>query len=232
MYPDDSNLSVISSRGSKAKYQLKLEDIPARLKRTEQSKDWSTPKTVIDAIISDKEHPESSIFHLIAAKAGIDSTETDSCTIPLSLPYAVIDRDAWNDLSDLGNTFKAVIEGGTEKKLILSDSCYQSEDQEEEELPELDEQLFYRADEQSAGEFLKNDIRLRWNKPKRLAQQTIWKYAEPPVNYDAQLIPSYPFSLNGEKRRIEQPPLSKRHILPLSTAKSLRLYTAPNLLLY
>ena len=206
MYPDASNLSVISSGGNKTKYRLKLEDIPAKLKRTEQSKDWSTPQTVIDAAISDKEHPESSLFHIIVSKAGIDSRETDSCTIPITLPYAVIDRDAWNDLSDLANAFKAVVEGGTEKKLILSDSCYQSEDTEEEEIPELDEQLFYKVNKQNAGELLKNYIRLRRNKPERLTKQTIWKYNEPPVNYDEQLVPSYPFSLTGEKRRIEQDP--------------------------
>jgi hypothetical protein len=219
MYPDDSNLSVISSGGSKTKYKLRLEDVPARLKRIEAAKDWSTPRTLINSVISDKEHPESSIFHLIAQKAGIDPADTESCTIPLTIPYAVIDRDTWNDLTDFTNAFKAVIEGGTDKKLILSDSRYQSEESDVAEIPEIEEQHFYRVDEQSAGELLKNDIRLRWNKPERLERQTLWTYDEPPVNYDSQLLPSYSLSLTGEKRRIEQAPPAEAPYIVIADGK-------------
>ncbi|MDC7225213.1 MAG: hypothetical protein PQJ61_00450 [Spirochaetales bacterium] len=206
LYPDDSNLQEIKNGGSKIKYRLRLEDIPARIKRIESAKDWSTPQTIVDGTISDKEHPESSIFHLIVNKAGIESSDIESCSILLSTPYTVLDRDTWTDLSDLAKTFKANIEGGTDKKLILSDSRYQNESQAADEIPELNENICYQVDEESAGELQKNDIRLRWNKPERLEHQTIWKYDEQPVIYNSNLESSYPFSFAGEKRRIEQEP--------------------------
>ncbi|MBI9103764.1 MAG: hypothetical protein JEY99_15215 [Spirochaetales bacterium] len=204
--PNDKNLVTDETGARTPLYTLNLEDTPARIKRLGAIPDWTTTQMVIDSTLCDKEYPDSSLFHIIAAKAGIVADETESCTIDLSLPYINLTRSPWTELCDLTDAVHATLEGGCDKKLILSQSRYQEETTTTEEIPSLHENKFYKVTEETAGEKLKNDIRLRWNKPERLTHCILWEYTDPPINYTATLKALYPFCLEGEKRAIETDP--------------------------
>jgi len=206
MTPDEKNLKHLQEGGRDDLYRLFLEDSLARIKRTKNLRDWTSAETLVDSAVCDKEHPEKSLFHTLALKAGVPPGEIDCVSIPLTVPYAKLIRSPYAELCDLARAMHARLSSGTDKTLILSDSRYQEETPDETEIPTLEETLFYHLSTHTAGDNLYNDIRLKWNKPVHLSYQTLWIYQDEPVQYDGSLNPSYPFSLSGVKRDIETNP--------------------------
>lgn len=204
--PDKANLRFIREGGRDNLYALRVEDTTARIKNSANIRDWTTDELLIDSVVCDKENPEGSLFHVMAQKAGIPSSDIDCVSIPLLVPFAKLIRSPWEELKDLTCAIHATLYAGTDKALILTSSRYQLDTEEPDAIPMLDENLFYKLTEKLAGEKQYNDIRLKWNKPERLPHQTLWTYADEPVQYDEALKASYPFRLAGEKREIETNP--------------------------
>jgi len=201
--PDEANLRFIKEGGRNNLYSLRVEDNTAHIKSSTNIRDWTTEELIIDSVVCDKEHPTVSLFHIMALKAGIPASDIDCISINLPVPYAKLTRSPWEELKDLTRAMHATLYSGTDKSLILSGSRYQAETDDPEEIPSLNETLFYKLTENLIGDKQYNDIRLKWNKPVRLPHQTLWTYSDEPAQYDKNLKASYPFRLNGEKREIE-----------------------------
>ncbi len=175
-----------------------VEDAPSRIKRLGALRNWQEKQTVTDLVMSDKSVPSSSLLHLIAARGGVTFQEIDCSTISLTLVYASLSGNPWNELCALASSCRAIIEGGVDFKLLFSGSPYQS-DEEAEEIPALPADLFHSLSEEDAGELHWNSVRLKWNRPERLANQLLWSYEDAPVVYDEAMIPSWPFLPDGDR---------------------------------
>lgn len=203
MYTSPKGFMRITEGGRTDKVEVFLEDFPGRLKRTGGFKDWSEAEVLTDIKFADKEDTENSLLYKIAAKGDVVPDEIDSCTVLLTLPYIRLTKDPWEELCELAKASFALLEGGTDKKIIFSASPYLTGSIEPDEAEPLDLELFYKVEIEDALDVFNNDVRLRWNKPERLEKQILWLYNDPPIFYDINLQKSYPFKLLGEKREIE-----------------------------
>jgi len=156
MIPDEKNLQHLQEGGQDDLYRLFLEDSLARIKRTRNLRDWTSTETLVDSAACDKEHPEKSLFHAMALKAGVPPGEIDCVSIPLTVPYAKPTRSPYAELCDLTRAMHARLSSGTDKTLILSDSRYQQEESDETEIPTLEEKLFYHLATHTADDRLQN----------------------------------------------------------------------------
>lgn len=181
-----------------------VEDIPEKLKREKDQRDWMEREVLVDCVLSDKSNPDQSIVHRIAARAGIDSSDLDSCSVMLPLIYVKLTASPWEELCSLTSAVSGILEGGLDKKLLLSGSPYRSDLIEESEADELPEELFYSLREEEAGDEYVNSVRLRWNRPERLEPCVIWQYAGSPAAFDSDLKPYYPFSPEGEQPILDE----------------------------
>ncbi|QEN06796.1 hypothetical protein EXM22_01865 [Oceanispirochaeta crateris] len=197
LYVNDSGF-IRTVSGMRTRISIVLEDTPTRIKRLGALRNWEEKLVVTDLVMSDKALPEKSLLHLIASRAGLSSEDLDSCSVPLSLVYAALSGNPWDELCALASSCMALLEGGVEKKLLFSSSIYQ-EDETEEEASFLKSGLFHELLEEEAGDAYTNSIRLKWNRPERLAFQLLWCYEEPPVSYDTDMTPSYPFLPDGSR---------------------------------
>jgi hypothetical protein len=189
---------IRTSRGGENQIEVTLEDSPSRIKRLGSLRNWEEKQTLTDLVMSDKSLPDSSLLHLIAARAGIYSSEIDCSEVSLPLVYARLTGNPWEELCALASSCRALIEGGIDFKLLFSSSPYE-EDQSPEEISTLSRDLFYELSEEDAGELSCNSVRLKWNRPERLGEQILWEYEEPPVVFDAGMSPSYPFLPSGDR---------------------------------
>ena len=228
MYTDLKGFMRITEGGRTDKVEIFLEDFPCRLKRTGGFKDWSEAEVLTDIKFADKEDTENSLLYRIAAKGDVAPDEIDSCTVLLTLPYIRLTKDPWEELCELAKASFALIEGGTDKKIIFSASPYLTGEPEPAEAELLDLELFYKVEIEDALNVFNNDVRLRWNKPERLERQILWRYDDPPIFYDVDLKKSYPFKLLGEKREIELEdlPYYAPYTAKLSDGKELRVVFA------
>jgi hypothetical protein len=192
-----------SRTGGITRITATLEDAPARMKRVGGLKNWEEKQIIIDCVMSDKEHPQGSLVHLIAARGGLGSEELDCSTVELPLVYAHISASPWEELCSLATSCSALVEGGLDHKILFSSSVYQRDGFLEETSP-LREDLFYEMTEEEAGDVYTNSVRLKWNRPERLNPQILWRYDELPVEFDDSFSPSYPFLPEGD-RPIQDP---------------------------
>lgn len=228
MYTSPKGFMRITEGGRTDKVEVFLEDFPGRLKRTGGFKDWSEAEVLTDIKFADKEDTEKSLLYRIAAKGNVAPDEIDSCTVLLTLPYIRLTKDPWEELCELAKASFALLEGGTDKKIIFSASPYLTGAIEPDEAESLDLELFYKVEIEDALDVFNNDVRLRWNKPERLERQIIWRYDDPPIFYDINLQKSYPFKLLGEKRDIEAEdlPYYAPYTVKLPDGKELRVVFA------
>jgi len=203
MYTSPKGFMRITEGGRTDKVEVFLEDFPGRLKRTGGFKNWSEAEVLTDIKFADKEDTENSLLYRIAAKGDVAPDEIDSCTVLLTLPYIRLTKDPWEELCELAKASFALLEGGTDKKIIFSASPYLTGAIEPDEAEALDLELFCKVEIEDAMDVFNNDVRLRWNKPERLEHQKLWQYDDPPIFYDVDLKKSFPFKFLGEKREIE-----------------------------
>jgi hypothetical protein len=174
--------------------RLGLRDRSALLRKTENSRDWTHPAVFTYSVICDKTQPEKSLVHLIAKRAGIESGDIDCATIPISLPYVKLTKNIWTELSELAKTYRAHLECAPEKPLVFAHSPYQVEPEnvDDSSYTFSGEHIFYLR-ETARAELYRNTVRLKINIPVALEKQEIWRYDDPPVLYDTDLTPMYPF---------------------------------------
>jgi hypothetical protein len=204
LYVDDKGFQDIRGPGRRRVLRLGLRDLSAKLRKTDNSRDWTAPAVFTYSVICDKTRPDRSLVHGIAQRAGLDTADIDCATIPLTLPYVNIKKSVWAELSDLARTYRAHLECAPEKPLVFAHSVYQAEplDLDDNSYTFSGESIFYLR-KSARNEYYRNTVRLKINLPIALEQQEIWRYEDEPVLYDDFLTPRYPFR-SSAIREIEQ----------------------------
>ena len=196
-YVDDKGLQEIRGEGRKRFVKIGLRDLSARLRKSDEARDWTAPAVFTYSVVCDKTKPEKSIVHRIAARAGLSATDIDCSTIPVTLPFVRLRRNVWAELSSLATAYRCHLECAPEKPLVFAHSPYEINEKRESRNEECSytfrgEDIFYlRKIERT--DLYRNTIRLKVNMPVALEKQEIWRYDDPPVFYDENLQPYYPF---------------------------------------
>jgi len=193
-YIDDKGIQDIRGAGRKRQVLINLRDLSAKLRKTDEARDWTSPVVYVYSVVCDKTQAEKSLVHGIASRAGIFSNDIDCSTIPVTLPYVRLRRNVWAELSSLATAYRCHLECPVEKPLVFAHSVYQSEPLTDNEYSHTfrGEDIFYFRKVEKA-DYYRNTVRLKINMPVSLEKQEIWHYYEPPVFYDEFLQPHYPF---------------------------------------
>jgi hypothetical protein len=199
-YIDDNGIQNIRGNGRKQFVYIGLRDLSAKLRKTDESRDWTAPAVFTYSVICDKTQPQKSLLHGIAQRVGLGINDIDCSTIPVTLPYVKLHRDIWAELSSLATAYRCHLECPVEKPLVFAHSPYQINEQltVNNEQSSYDsylikgEDIFYLRTTARA-DLYKNTVRLKVNMPVSLARQEIWHYDDSPVFYDEFLQAHYPF---------------------------------------
>jgi hypothetical protein len=193
-YLDDNGIQDIQGPDRKRSVRLGLRDLSAKLRKTDEARDWMAPAVFTYSVICDKTQPEKSLVHGIAQRAGLGVTDIDCSTIPVTLPYARLRKNIWAELSELATAYRCHLECAPEKPLVFAHSPYQTEPLLEDEYSYTftGENIFYLR-KTALAELYRNTVRLKINLPVELEKQEIWRYDEAPVLYDDLLQAHYPF---------------------------------------
>jgi hypothetical protein len=193
-YIDDNGIQDIRGPGRKRYVRLGLRDLSARLRKTDEARDWTAPAVFTYSVICDKTQPERSLVHGIAQRAGLGVSDIDCSTIPVELPYVRLRNDIWAELSELATAYRCHVECAPEKTLVFAHSPYQTEPLEEDDYSYTftGEDVFYLRKTARAEQY-RNTVRLKINLPVVFEKQEIWRYDEAPVLYDDALQAHYPF---------------------------------------
>lgn len=191
---DDNGIQDIRGNGRKRFVRLGLRDLSAKLRKTDEARDWTSPAVFAYSVVCDKTQPEKSLVHGIAQRAELSLSDIDCSTIPVTLPYIRLRRNTWAELSSLATAYRCHLECAVEKPLVFANSPYQSEPLQDDEYSYtfLGNNIFYLRKTEKA-EFYRNTVRLKINLPVSLEKQEIWRYDDPPVFYDDFLQAHYPF---------------------------------------
>jgi len=193
-YIDDKGIQDIRGPGRKRYVRLGLQDLSAKLRKTDEARDWTAPAVFTYSVICDKTQPEKSLVHGIAKRAGLSVSDIDCSTIPVTLPYVRLRRNIWAELSGIATAYRCHLECAPEKPLVFAHSPYQVEPLMDDEISHTftGEDIFYLR-ETSRADMYRNTVRLKVNMPIALEKQEIWRYEDPPVFYDDFLQAHYPF---------------------------------------
>jgi hypothetical protein len=193
-YIDDNGIQNIRGPGRKRFVRLGLRDLSAKLRKTDEARDWTAPAVFTYSVICDKTQPEKSLLHGIAKRAGLAVSDIDCSTIPVTLPYVRLKKDIWTELSELATAYRCHLECAPEKPLVFAHSPYQVEPLQEDDYSYTftGENVFYLR-KTSRAELYRNTVRLKINLPVELEKQEIWRYEEPPVLYNDDLQAHCPF---------------------------------------
>jgi hypothetical protein len=193
-YLDDNGIQDIRGPGRRRFVRLGLRDLSAKLRKTDESRDWTAPAVFTYAVICDTTRPEKSLVHGSARRAGLGVQDIDCSTIPVTLPYVRLKHDIWTELSELATAYRCHLECAPEKPLVFAHSPYQAEPLHEDDYSYTftGENIFYLRKTDRAERY-RNTVRLKLNLPVTLEKQEIWRYEQPPVLYDDLLQSHYPF---------------------------------------
>ncbi|MCL2412408.1 MAG: hypothetical protein FWC97_12290, partial [Treponema sp.] len=193
-YVDEKGIQDIRGEGRKRFVYIGLKDLSARLRKTDEARDWISPAVFTYSVVCDKSQPEKSLVHGIAQRAGISANDIDCSTIPVTLPFVRLRRNVWAELSSLATAYRCHLECAPEKPLVFAHSAYQTEQLADNEFSYTltGDDIFYLRKTEKA-DYYRNTVRLKVNMPVSLEKQEIWHYDDPPVFYDEFLQPHYPF---------------------------------------
>jgi hypothetical protein len=193
-YLNDKGIQDIRGPGRKRRVRLGLQDLSAKLRKTDEAQDWTAPAVFAYSVICDKTQPGRSLVHGIAQRAGLGVGDIDCSTIPATFPYARLTKNIWAELSELATAYRCHLECAPEKPLVFAHSPYQTEPLQEDECSHTftGETIFYLR-KTALAEQRRNTVRLKINLPVELEKQEIWRYEEAPVLYDDALQAHYPF---------------------------------------
>ena len=193
-YIDDKGIQDIKGPGRKRFVYIGLRDLSAKLRKTDEARDWTSPAVFTYSVVCDKTQADKSLVHGIAARAGLAVSDIDCSTIGVTLPYVRLKRNVWAELSSLATAYRCHLECPVEKSLLFAHSPYQSEPLTDNEYSYTftGENIFYLRITARAERY-RNSVRLKVNMPVSLERQEIWRYDDPPVLYDEFIQPHYPF---------------------------------------
>jgi hypothetical protein len=165
-YVDDRGIQDIKGNGRKRYVYIGLRDLSAKLRKTDENRDWSAPAVFTYSVVCDKTRPDKSLVHGIAQRAGLGVDDIDCSTIPITLPYIKLRKNIWAELSSMAATYRCHLECAPEKPLVFAHSPYQTE-------PILDDDfshtftgndIFYLR-KWARAEMYRNTVRLKINMP-------------------------------------------------------------------
>ncbi len=81
-YIDDKGIQDVRGPGRKRYALIGLCDLSAKLRKTDESRDWSAPAVFAYSVVCDKSQPQKSLVHGIAQRAGLGINDIDCSTIP------------------------------------------------------------------------------------------------------------------------------------------------------
>jgi len=193
-YIDEKGIQVIRGPGRKRYVLIGLRDLSAKLKKTDEAKDWLAPAVLVYSVICDKTQPHRSLVHGIAQRAGLGVNDIDCSTIPVTIPYLKLSKNIWSELSSLATAYRCNLECPVEKSLVFAHSPYQKEPFTENDYSYTfsGNNIFYFR-ETARADLYRNTVRLKVNMPVVLERQEIWRYEDLPVFYDDNLKEYYPF---------------------------------------
>ncbi|MDR0314214.1 MAG: hypothetical protein LBI14_11540, partial [Treponema sp.] len=197
---DDKGIQDIRGPGRKRYVRIGLHDLSAKLRKTDEARDWTSPTVFAYSVVCDKTQQEKSLVHGIAKRANLFGNDIDCSTVLVTLPYVKLRRNVWSELSSLATAYRCHLECPVEKPLMFAHSPYQINEQ----LAGSNEQsgddpylikggdIFYLR-KIARADLYRNSVRLKVNMPVSLEKQEIWRYDEAPVFYDDFLQAHYPF---------------------------------------
>jgi hypothetical protein len=193
-YVDDNGFQDIRGPGRKRFVRLGLRDLSAKLRKTDEARDWTAPAVFTYSVVCDKTQSDKSLVHGIAQRAGLRVSDIDCSTIPITLPYVRLRKDIWSELSSLATAYRCHLECAPEKPLVFAHSPYQAEPfiQDNDSYTFTGEDIFYLR-KTARADYYRNTVRLKFNLPVVFGKQEIWRYEEAPVLYDDLLQAYYPF---------------------------------------
>jgi len=195
-YIDQKGIQDVRGAGRKRCVLIGLRDLSAKLRKADEARDWTDPAVYTYSIVCDKTQPDKSLVHKIAKSAGLEVTDIDCSTIPISLPYVKLAKNIWSELSSLAVAYRCHLECTPEKSLVFVQSPYQIEQVEinnnQCSYTFSGENIFYFK-KTAKADLYRNTVRLKVNMPMVLEKQEIWRYEDPPVFYDDKLKEYYPF---------------------------------------
>jgi hypothetical protein len=193
-FVDDKGLQDIRGVGRKRYVYIGLRDLSAKLRKTDEQRDWSSPAVFTYSVVCDKTQPEKSLVHGIAKRAGLAVNDIDCSTIPVTLPFVRLTKNIWSELSSIAKAYRCHLECPVEKPLVFAHSPYQSEPLADNDYSYTftGNDIFYLR-KTAKADYYRNTVRLKVNMPVALEKQAIWQYDDPPVFYDDFLQTHYPF---------------------------------------
>ena len=193
-YIDDNGIQDIRGPGRKRCVRFGLWDLSAKLRKTDEKRDWTAPAVFAYSVVCDKTQPGKSLVNGIAQRAGLGVSDIDCSTIPVTLPYVKLTKNIWAELSSLATAYRCHLECAPEKPLVFAHSLYQTEPLANDEYSYTftGENIFFLRKTEKA-ELYRNSVRLKINLPIALEKREIWRYDDPPVFYDEFLQPHFPF---------------------------------------
>jgi hypothetical protein len=127
LYIDDRGIQDARGPGRKRCAFVGLRDLSCKLRKTDESRDWTAPAVFTYSMVCDKSQPNKSLVHGIAQRAGLGLYDIDCSTIPVTLPYIKLTKDTWAELSSMATAYRCHLECAPEKPLVFTHSPYQVE---------------------------------------------------------------------------------------------------------
>jgi len=201
---DDRGIRAERGPGRRRRVRIALRDFSARLRVADGARDWAAPAVFTDSVACDRERPGKSLVHGIAARAGVGFDGIDCSTVPIAYPFVRLRENVWRELSGLATACRCHLECGPDGRLQFLNSPYQVENVASDGVSHLFEggEVFYFGKSDRA-DLYRNTVRLKVNMPVSLSRREIWRYDNPPVTYDDDLRPRYPFGAS-HLREIER----------------------------
>ncbi len=193
-YVDENGIQDIRGAGRKRYVKIGLRDLSAKLRKTDETRDWTSPAVFTYSVACDKTRPERSLVHGIARRAGLSVNDIDCSTIPVTLPYVKLRKNIWAELSALAVACRCHVECAPEKPLVFAHSPYQVEPQADDDCSCAfsGDDIFYLR-KAARADLYRNTVRLKINLPVTLERREIWRYGDSPVLYDEFTQAYYPF---------------------------------------
>jgi len=176
-YIDDKGIQDIKGNGRKKYIQIGLRDLSYKMRKTDEARDWTAPAIFTYSVVCDKTQTENSLVHGIAQRAGLEVSDIDCTTIPVTLTYVQLKRNIWAELSSLATAYRCHLECAVEKPLLFAHSPYQLETLADNDFSYTftGSEIFYFR-KTARADYYRNTIRLKINLPIALDYQEIWQY--------------------------------------------------------
>jgi len=196
LFVDDRGFQQTATGAATRVCVVGLVDVSDSLKKTDRENDWTSEAVFAHSLVCDKEKPASSLVHRIASRAGLTVNDIDCSFVGAYLPFVKLTRSVWAELSELAAVYGAHLECALEKPLVFVSSA-------DEAQFVFDQTNVTHIRQYELFDQYRNTVRLRWTRYREFTDVELWRYADTPIAYTATLAPTFPFSVDGEKRAIE-----------------------------